>query len=99
MPMRPAKNNRPKLTDEEWMTLTKHNPAKLAQYYKGRIEEVSSKNLLDFKDGGCGHLNYREHNKVKKNDEFINIMHYVQIEDVEKLNSSLLCGAGSAVSE
>lgn len=78
------------ISDEEWRHLNMNDPDKLKELYKNQLIEVSSKNLLDIKDGGNGGtMNYREHNKIKKNDQYLNIMHYVCIEPVEILFSSL----------
>lgn len=82
-----------KLSDEEWQELFRNNPNKLDALYKMTIEEVSSKNLLDVQDGGSGSLSYREHNKVKRGDTFLNIMHYVNIEPMETLLESLTISA------
>lgn len=98
LPMRPAKNSKTPLTDEEWRLLFYKNPAKLDAHYKGQMAEVSSKNLLDLPDGGCAYLYYREHNKVKQYGEKINLMHYVIIKDMTELTGSL-CGAVDAISE
>ncbi len=78
------------ISDEEWRSLKAQNPEKLEQLYKQLLPEVSSKNLLDIADGGSGgYLSYREHNKVMKNDQPLNIMHYVCIHTIESLNESL----------
>jgi hypothetical protein len=97
IPMRPEKSPT-ELTDDEWRMLVQHNPKKLEQHYAAKVSGVSSKNLLDIKDGGSAHLSYREHNKVQINNELINIMHYVQIDDISILENSL-CGASFAISE
>lgn len=45
--------------------------------------------LLDFADGGASSIYYREHNKVVHNKQYLHIVHFVQIRDVESmLNSS-----------
>lgn len=88
LPYRPGKQNK-SLSDEEWRRMNFHNPELLDEWYKKQIYEVSSKNLLDLKDGGSAHLYYREHNKIKKNDTILNIMHFVSINDISKLEKSL----------
>ena len=88
VPFRPGKKVKP-LSDEEWRRLSFHNPQALEKWYKAQVYEVSSKNLLDIQDGGSAHLSYREHNKIKKNDTMLNIMHFVSIDDMEILNDSL----------
>jgi hypothetical protein len=78
------------LSDKEWWDLKRKEPDKMEAYYDQIVAEVSSKNLLDIKDGGSGCMFYREHNKFKKNDEYVNITHYVCIETIEDLMGSLV---------
>lgn len=66
-----------KISDEEWRDLSLNNPDRLEGLYKQTVTEISSKSLLDLRDGGSEHLMYREHNKVKKGDEILSIMHFV----------------------
>ena len=98
LPMRAAKSNKPSLTNEEWRLLCQQNAAKIESYYKGRMVEVSSKNLLDPIDGGGQYLYYKEHNKIKQNGETINLMHYVVIKDMSELTDTL-CWTIDAISE
>lgn len=77
------------ISDEDWHIMNRDDPAKLEAMYKMQISEISSNNLLDVKDGGCGGLCYREHNKIKSGDGFLNIMHYICIEPIEHLTNSL----------
>lgn len=73
------------ISDEEWRHLNLHHPDKLDAMYKQCVQEVSSKNLLDVKDGGSGSLIYREHNKVKKGEDVLEIKHFVCIGRMEDL--------------
>lgn len=73
------------ITNEEWFELLKHNPNKLDAMYQQTIQEISSKNLLDLKDGGCGFLNYRESNKIKREKDYLSIVHYVCLSSLEEL--------------
>jgi hypothetical protein len=73
------------ISDEEWRYLFFNNQSRLDALYKNIIPEISSKHLLDVKDGGCGCLNYREHNKAKHGDRMMTIMHYICIESIEVL--------------
>ncbi len=75
--------------DEEWRQLSCEDPEKLTTMYKDIIPEISSRNLLDVKEGGAGYLMYREHNKVKKEDSILTIMHYVTINNKEDFLESL----------
>lgn len=77
------------ISDEEWKHLKLHNPDKLEELYKKLKPEISSKNLLDFKDGGGQSLSYREFNKVKKNKELLEVMHYVCVSNVDLLTPTL----------
>lgn len=77
------------ISNEEWRYLNIHDPDKLDSLYQRTVPEVSSLNLLDIKDGGCGILFYREHDKVKKDDDFLTIIHFVQIGSIEQLESSM----------
>lgn len=51
-------------------------------------KEISSKSLLDIRDGGSEFLNYRELNKVLVKDKTLSIMHYVTINRLEKIEKS-----------
>lgn len=77
------------ISDEEWRELFFKDPAKLEALYKTQLSEVSSKNLLDVKDGGIGSMAYREHNKVQRGSQLLNIMHYVNIDSMESLVEGL----------
>jgi hypothetical protein len=77
------------ISDEEWRKLNMEDPAKLDAMYKALVQEVSSKNLLDVRDGGCGSLRYREHNKIKYNGKLLNVMHFVNMDAMEHLTDSL----------
>ena len=87
LPFRPGKKM--DLTDEQWRELNLRNPEKLELMYKNTPSEVSSINLLDLKDGVSGRLMYREHNKLKQNDKLLNVMHFIQIGDMQTLLDSL----------
>jgi hypothetical protein len=77
------------IPNEEWWELYRKDPKRLEELEKVCVEEVSSKSLLDLKDGGCGHLSYREHNKIQKEDKTYSIMHYVSINAMEQLVNSI----------
>lgn len=78
------------ITDEEWRRLLRDEPDKLEEMYRKMVQEVSSRNLLDIADGGSESLSYRELNKVKRGEQFLNIMHFINIEKIEKLTDSLV---------
>jgi hypothetical protein len=77
------------ISDEEWRTLLREDPDKLESLYRGTVQEKTSKNLLDFADGGSECLSYRELNKVKKRDQLLNIMHFINIDKIEKLTNTI----------
>ena len=77
------------ISDEEWRYLNLQKPDVLESMYKNMIQEVSSKNLLDPEDGGSACLIYREHNKIKKGDSHLTIMHFVCMYSMDLLTNSL----------
>ena len=72
----------PALTDDEWRKLTEKEKE---DYYTLWVPQISTKNLLDVKNGGCGCLKYREQNKIKFQNKIIKIMHYIHINPIEVL--------------
>lgn len=87
LPYRPAKKI--SISDNEWRTLNLENPELLTAMYRRIKPEISTLNLLDYKDGGTKHLSYREHNKLLKNKILVNIMHYVNMNDIEELSQTM----------
>lgn len=77
------------ISDEQWRYLNFKEPEKLKAMYKSLVNEVSSNNLIDIKDGGSECLKYREHNKIKKGEEMMNVMHFVNIGTIESLIESI----------
>lgn len=77
------------LSDNEWRFYKTNDPRKLDAWYKQMVEEVTSKCLLNAKEGGSGSLIYRETSKIQKDDKTINLIHYVCIETMESLIESL----------
>jgi hypothetical protein len=65
------------------------NPDALYGYYSKCTGEVSCHNLLDPIDGGGKCLVYREQNKITHNKKPLNVVHYIQIEDIEELLNSI----------
>ena len=80
----------PDLSDEDWRDWSFNHPEKLEAYYKSCRPEISSMNLLEYLDGGSKSLYYREHNKIKKNDEFTEIWHYVDFKSMDHLEDSIM---------
>lgn len=84
------KGEKLEISNEDWRELNLHNPDKLDLMYQQCKTEISSKNILDKKDGGDTHLKYREHSNAKHKDKIINVSHYVKILDIQELENSLL---------
>lgn len=89
IPYRPAERKAKELSDEEWREFNRKDPAALMKYESQNRPEVSTRNLLDLPDG-AGHLSYREHNKIHRDDREFNILHFVRIEKMESLLESLV---------
>ncbi len=81
LPNRPAKTSTA-IDNEQWRKMS--GLAKEVYYSKWR-SEISSRNLLDIKDGGCQCLIYKEQNRIKRDENFISIMHYINIGMIENL--------------
>lgn len=77
------------LSDEDYRELLLKNPAKLEHLYAQCVQPVSSQNLLDIGDGGGAYLSYREHSEVRHEGKKLQIVHFVQISDMESLKESL----------
>ena len=84
------KGTLPKLTNEDWRILNLHNKDKLHRMYEKCVKSNNSIDLLDFVDGGNKRISFREHNKMKKNDNYINFIHFVNIAAIEILNESII---------
>lgn len=79
------------ISDEEYRFLISNNDQKKLDELKAQtIREVSSKNLLDIKDGGSQFLNYRELNTVSLKNRTIEVMHHVTLSTIEKLEKSFI---------
>jgi hypothetical protein len=80
----------PNLTDEDWRYLNMNDPSKLTAMYDKCQKASNSKNLLDLCDGGSKNLSFREHNKGKIGNEPVNFIHFVNIEDIDLLKSTMI---------
>lgn len=89
LPHRKASEMKP-MTNEEWRALNMNSPEKLEEYYRQQRPEVSSINLLDIKNGGCQCIMYREHNRLKRGEKVLSVMHFVNIERMDKLIDSII---------
>jgi len=57
--------------------------------YDKIAKKLSSKNLLDLRDGGGSYLFFIESNMVKIHNDLIKIKHYVKIEDITSLEKTI----------
>ena len=77
------------LSNVEWRKLNAANPDKLNDLYQKQVNEISSVLLLD-PPAGTKYLSYREHDRAKQDDNELEIIHYVNIMDIEQLTESLV---------
>lgn len=77
---------RPKLSNEEWRKMTEEEREK---YYKDNPAPLCADWLRDIKDGGGMHLHFREHNKIFQDKDFLEVYHYIHIDDISKLEESV----------
>lgn len=85
IPQKPAREFVP-LPDELWKILS---PEEQEQWYKKNEEETSLKMLLDIKDGGGKFLAFRQYGKIRKNKKILNVVHFMEIKDIEDLMKTL----------
>lgn len=75
------------ISNDEWRKLT---PDQKESYYESIKEPISAKKLFDIDDGGSERLVFDQYNKFKKNKRFVDIVHFVTIKSIEKLEQSLI---------
>lgn len=81
-----VKKRQRSMTSEEWTALSQEQRE---AYYTSIPKDMSSESLLDIADGGSQSLIYRESNKIKSQNQFMNIIHYVNIYDMNYLDKSM----------
>ena len=83
------KNYQPpvEISDDKWRKLPYE---KQEEWYMNKIIPITGKNLLDSCDGGSSYIRFRQHNRVKRNNQYINIIHFVEIGTIENLIDSLV---------
>jgi hypothetical protein len=86
LPQLPKGYKKPKLSDKEWRKMSFEEREK---WYSENEAPLSSKNLLNYKDGGGKHLGWQEHNKLIKHGKTLSIVNFVQIDDISDLTESL----------
>ena len=77
------------ISQDEWRHLTMNDPEKLNAMYKKLKSEISSKNLLEYKDGGKKCLHYRERCSHIINGVKVDTMHFINFRSMERLLSSI----------
>jgi|GEM_PF-3933210 len=76
----------PQISNDEWRKLSMDDREKLHAQYS---PPPHGKNLLDLKDGGSAYLRFQLQKKMKKDKKFIDIVHYVTVQDMNALLCSL----------
>jgi hypothetical protein len=86
LPFRAALGNRNGLDNEEWRKMSYEQ---LDLWYSKNQPEVNSKILLDYKDGGCQGISYRESSRLNFDDKLVDVRHHILIGELETLLESL----------
>ena len=74
------------IPDDLWNKMSKDEKEK---WYEDNEPPPTLKMLLDIKDGGSAHLAFRQYSKVRKNKKILNVIHFVEIKDIEELKQTL----------
>jgi hypothetical protein len=77
--------NAKEIDDAHWRKLTDEQ---MSKYYNRQATNVTSADLLDYQDGGYQLLRYKEHDRVKDGDHILNIIHFVNIQDLSTISQS-----------
>ena len=85
VPRNPPKEFMP-LPDEEWKEMSKEQQE---EWYENNEPNPSIKMLLDIKDGGSKYLAFKQHSKVRKDKKILNVVHYMEIKDMDDLMQTL----------
>lgn len=84
----PAKDldNTEVISNEAWREMSEKDKE---AFYARKGVQASSLNLLDFKDGGSECLIYREQSKIVHRGASLNVVHFIDIEDIQQLLGSI----------
>lgn len=74
------------LPDDMWKSLSHEDQEK---WYEANEPTPSLRMLLDIKDGGSKYLAFRQYSKVRKNKKVLNVVHFMEIKDMEDLMQTL----------
>jgi hypothetical protein len=75
------------LSNEQWRKMT---GGEKSLWYKSNPIPLSSKKLLNTKDGGCQSLSFQIQHEINVDNTKSNIIHFVLIKKIEELNESLI---------
>jgi hypothetical protein len=81
VPPKPPTTPEP-LPPEIWNSLT---PDQQEQWYEQNQAPPTLLNLLDIRDGGSQYLAFRQYSKVRKNRKILNVIHFMEIKDMDEL--------------
>jgi hypothetical protein len=87
LPQIPEDYKDPVLSNDRWRKMSENEKI---TWYETHPSPLSSKNLLDIKDGGYKNLNFRIQKKANIRGTEANIIHFVLIKGIEELNESLI---------
>lgn len=87
LPQVPEDYQPPSLSDDVWRKMTEKQRS---EWYEKHPSLLSSKSLLDLKDGGCEVLNFRLQKQTKIKKKKVDVIHFVLMKTSEDLTNSLM---------
>ena len=82
-----GENKKVEINQDRTWTLEIPKKIKNEKFEPERV--LTSKDLLDIKDGGVGEINFKILSKIQRKTRFINVFHTVNVSDINKLTESL----------
>lgn len=76
----------PSMSNDKWRAMS---IIERERWYEGHQDSITSKNLLDYQDGGGKYMGWRHDNKIYKNKKALSIKNWIEIKDIEFLEKSL----------
>lgn len=86
LPFRDKKGDLDSISNEDWRKMSN---SELEMWYANNKAEITSKVLLDAKDGGSEGIVYRESSRLLVDSQIVNVRHYISIKDESFLLNSL----------
>ena len=83
LPQKPKNLTSPSLSDDIWRSLTREERRKW--YQNNLVTYYSGDNLKDVDDGGSCFLQFKEHNKIYKDGNKLEIIHFIIIRSILEL--------------